>query len=259
MPDTYHDIEDRISEAVKSLDSQGKPNVAKTARDFRVPPSRLRNRWNGRRSKSQVVAHNRTLSEAQELTICQYLDHLDRGGPKAQYNQLKQAANAFLKKDYTGKGKPPTVGSHWAGQFLQRHSQYFVRKQKSLATERKNAYQPITIQTHFNDFQAAKIEKGIHDHDCYNFDETGFRIGVGQDQWVITKNELGRLYMENPENCEYLSSLECIGRGGDVLPNMLILSGQQHLEKWVEENNLDDDVALAVSDNGYSNDEISLE
>ena len=75
--------------------------------------------------------------------------------------------------------------------------------------------------------------------------ETGFRIGVGQDQWVITKNELGRLYMEDPENREYLSSLECVGGGGDVLPNMLILSGKQHLEKWVEENNLDDDVALA--------------
>ena len=70
MPDTYHDIENRISEAVKSLTSQKYPNITKTAREFCVPLSRLRNRWNGRRSKSQVVAHNRTLSEAQELAIC---------------------------------------------------------------------------------------------------------------------------------------------------------------------------------------------
>lgn len=72
MPDTYYDIEQRISEAIKSLTSQTKPNVTKTAREYHVPSSRLRNRWNGRRSKSQVVAHNRTLSEAQELAICQY-------------------------------------------------------------------------------------------------------------------------------------------------------------------------------------------
>lgn len=65
--------------------------------------------------------------------------------------------------------------------------------------------------------------------------------------------------MEDPENREYLSSLECVGGGGDVLPNMLILSGKQHLEKWCEENDLDDNVAFAVSDSGYSNDEISLE
>lgn len=48
MPNTNHDIENGISKAVKSLDSQGKPNVANTIRDFRVLPSRLRNRWNGR-------------------------------------------------------------------------------------------------------------------------------------------------------------------------------------------------------------------
>ncbi len=76
---------------------------------------------------------------------------------------------------------------------------------------------------------------------------------------MITKDESGRLYMEDLENCEYLSSLECVGRGGDVLPNMLILIGKQHLKKWFEENNLDNNVAFAVSDSGYSNDEISLD
>lgn len=40
---------------------------------------------------------------------------------------------------------------------------------------------------------------------------------------------------------------------------MLIRSGKQRLEKWFEENDLDNDVAPAVSDSGYSNDEISLE
>ncbi len=76
---------------------------------------------------------------------------------------------------------------------------------------------------------------------------------------MITKDELGRLCMGDPKNREYLSSLECISGRGDVLPNMLILSGKQHLEKWVKKHNLDDNAPLAVSDSGYSNDEISLE
>lgn len=63
--------------------------------------------------------------------------------------------------------------------------------------------------------------------------------------------------MEELENREYLSSLKCVG-GGDVLPNMLILSGKQHLENWLEEKDLDDSIAFAVSDCGYSNDKISL-
>lgn len=108
-------------------------------------------------------------------------------------------------------------------------------------------------------FGPLKQKGAFHDHDCYNFDATGFRVGVGRDQWVITEDESPRLYMEGPENREYLSSLECVGGGGDVPLNMLSLSGEQHLEKWFEENDLDDDVAVAVSDSGYSNDEISLE
>ena len=76
---------------------------------------------------------------------------------------------------------------------------------------------------------------------------------------MITKDESGYLYMEDLKNCEYLSSFEYVGGGGDVLPNMLIRSGKQHLEKWFEENDLDDNVAFAVSDSDYSNDGISLE
>lgn len=63
---------------------------------------------------------------------------------------------------------------HWTARFLQRHPQYVVRKQKPLATERKNAHKLETFQTHFEDYRSAKVEKGIHDEDIYNFDETGF-------------------------------------------------------------------------------------
>ncbi len=65
--------------------------------------------------------------------------------------------------------------------------------------------------------------------------------------------------MEDPENPEYLSSVECVGGRGDVFPIVIILSGKQHLEKWVEENDLHDNVALLVNDSSYSNDKISLE
>lgn len=65
--------------------------------------------------------------------------------------------------------------------------------------------------------------------------------------------------MEDLENHKYLSFFECVDGGGDVLLNMFILSRKQHLEKQVEENNLDDNVTLAVNDNDYSNNEISHE
>ena len=65
-----------------------------------------------------------------------------------------------------------------------------------------------------------------------NFDETGFRAGVVKDPWFITKDDTSaRLYMEDPDNQEYITSFEFVGGGGVILPNMLSLSGKYHQEK----------------------------
>ena len=64
--------------------------------------------------------------------------------------------------------------------------------------------------------------------------------------------------MEDPDNWEYITLVKCVGGKGDVLPNMLILSGKQHLEEYFEKNNLDNNVCFAISDSGYSNNEIEI-
>ena len=46
---------------------------------------------------------------------------------------------------------------------------------------------------------------------------------------------------------------------GRTIPPMLILCGIQILEKWTQENDLDDDILLATSPTGYSNDELALQ
>lgn len=45
-----------------------------------------------------------------------------------------------------------------------------------------------------------------------------------QDQWAITKNELGYLYIKDPENCEDFNFLKYISERENIFPNMLILS-----------------------------------
>jgi len=50
---------------------------------------------------------------------------------------------------------------------------------------------------------------------------------------------------------------ETISGDGEVLPPLVILPGQLHLEGWIN-NDLADDVLMAVSESGYTNDEISL-
>ena len=84
-------------------------------------------------------------------------------------------------------------------------------------------------------------------------DETGFRIGCGKAQWVITAHKVKQLLMTDPDNRSYVTSVKCVSAGGFSMPLIIILQGKQILNKWVH-NNLDEDISLAVSDSGYSND-----
>ena len=56
-------------------------------------------------------------------------------------------------------------------------------------------------------------------------DETGFRIGFGKAQLVVTIVPNKPLYMIDPENRDYITSVECIGSAGETIPPMLLISG----------------------------------
>ena len=124
--------------------------------------------------------------------------------------------------------------------------------------ERRNAESPETIKQHFEEFKEAKTSHGVEDGDMYNFDETGFRVGYGRQQKVITKEDKARVVLEDPENRDFISSIECVSGDGSVIPNMIILSRKSHLEKFFLHNDLDGNVIVAISDTGYNNDELSL-
>lgn len=64
--------------------------------------------------------------------------------------------------------------------------------------------------------------------------------------------------MKDPNNWEYIILVEFVKGKGDILPNMLILSGKQYLEKYFEKNDLENNVCFAVSDSGYSNNGIGV-
>ena len=61
-------------------------------------------------------------------------------------------------------------------------------------------------------------------------DETGFRIGIGRDQLVITKQQR-QLYLDVPSNRESATAIETISDGGEFIPAFLILAGIQHMAR----------------------------
>jgi hypothetical protein len=141
-------------------------------------------------------------------------------------------ANSILKRSHHPDSvTPPTVSKSWAQCFLNRHHEYFVKKQKLFAGDRMNTHDPDELLWHFEHFRDIRDKYGIHTTDTYNFDKTGFRIGVGRTQRIITRDAHRKAYIPNLDNRESLTAIETIIGDGHVLPPMLILSGTQHLEK----------------------------
>ena len=90
-------------------------------------------------------------------------------------------------------------------------------------------------------------------------DETGFRIGVGRAYKVVTiiANKDLPLFLQDPDNRELITSIECICARGSYIPSFIILSAKTLTEKtFIDE--LPGDYKITVSDSGYTNDTLHL-
>jgi len=180
----YEEVEKPIQAAVTSIQARSDQhvNIAQVARNYEIHITRLRARLQGRQSKQERQGANSKLSADQELPVCQYLDCLDTIGTSARLQMVSSCANAILAYGHTSPDPAPRVGDYWAPRFLDRHPEYDIRKQKTIHSDRKNAHQPDNIRTWFDKYHAVCQEYNIQPADQYNFDKTGFRIGIGQDQ-----------------------------------------------------------------------------
>jgi hypothetical protein len=137
MPVTYHEIKERISNAVAHYQDFPDAKIAKVARDFDVPPHRLRYRLKNGKSRIDSGGHNKKLSPAEELTLYHFLNRLDATGFPARIGFIRSFANDLLKRrhlDFTTP--PPSVSLMWPQRFLDRYPEYLTRKLKPFAIKR---------------------------------------------------------------------------------------------------------------------------
>lgn len=259
MPsNVYFDIEERIQQALNAIKRDKSPNIAAYARKFEVPEQRLRNRWKGRQSRSERAPVGRKLNSTQEASVVDYMKRFDSLSMPVTVSMVRATANHVLQITHDDLSTPPPrVGSAWTGRFLKRHPEFKKRKSKPLEACRSAAQDRDVIQHWFEVFKTLIEDEGILPCDIWNFDETGFNIGAAGDSIVLTRFGNRRQYSASSENRTRVSSIESINGAGDYLPPVHILPGKVLLDSWFPD--LDDDVALAISDSGYSNDQIGFD
>ncbi len=191
---SYQAIEDRISEAIDSIHDGWYTNCSAAAKEYDVPLRRLQRRWNGCDSKSTRTGTNKALTEAQEEAIREYIGRLDDINMSARRRMIVGAANYLIRFENR------QVDHQWLTPFLKRNPDFYVRKQKPLAADRKNSHNVNDMASYFGKLERVMKEKGITEVDVWNMDETGFRIGCGRAQLVVTLDSDKPLRMTDPDN-----------------------------------------------------------
>jgi hypothetical protein len=152
------------------------------------------------------------------------------------------------------------VGIHWPRNFVKRTDSLTTRFNRAYDRQRALCEDPILIRSWFELVEQTKAKYGICDEDVYNFDEAGFMMGKITTQLVVTGSERrGRPKAIQPGDREWVTVIAAINSTGWTIPPFLIFAGQYHLSAWYEEAEIPRDWAIAVSDNGWTNNELGVE
>jgi hypothetical protein len=151
---------------------------------------------------------------------------------------------------------PPKLGQRWVYRFIKRHPELRTRYNRKYDYQRAKCEDPEVIRAWFLLVQNTIAKYGIVDEDIYNFDETGFQMGVITTTQVVTSAEKARTDAIQPGNREWVTVIESVNSTGWNLPPLIIFKGKLHQLSWYK--SLPPDWMVGVSENGWTTDELGL-
>ena len=194
------------------------------------------------------------LTSTEEEVIVQHVLKLDERGYSPRLTDVEDMANSLL----TERHQPP-VGKNWASTFVKRRPELTVKFNRKYDYKRALCEDPEVIQGWFRLVENTKAKYGILDEDTYNFDESGFMMGVISTGAVVTGSERrGRPKTVQQGDREWTSIIQGINASGWSIPPFVIFQGKHHLSAWYKEPSLPHDWVITVSENGWTNNELGI-
>ena len=125
-------------------------------------------------------------------------------------------ANILLTKHVKSTQIPALkIGNTQAYNFVKRCPEIKLKYIRKYDYQRAKCKDPEILQGWFDRVQATIQKYGIADQNIYNFDESGFIIGVISTAKVITGSErAGRPFFTQPGNREQVTVIEGINSAG---------------------------------------------
>ncbi|KFZ24823.1 hypothetical protein V502_00698, partial [Pseudogymnoascus sp. VKM F-4520 (FW-2644)] len=170
------------------------------------------------------------------------------------------------------------VGGRWAQRFIQRQPALKTRFNRVYDFQRALCKDSELIGAWFRLVENMRAKYRVLDCDFYNFDETGFMMGVICPAMVVTcADRRGRGKAVQPGNREWATAIACINSEGWSVPPFLVVQGKNHLcegwsvppflvvqsknhlSNWYTDGGLPPDWVIKLTSNRWTNNETGLE
>ena len=177
--------EGRILLAIQAIQKKEIAAIRAAARIFSVPESTLRARLRGITYRAETRANSSKLTKSEEETLENWIISLDTRGAAPRHKTVRETVDLLLAARDTIP--PPTVGGKWVYNFINRHLRICTRFSRRYNYERAKYEDLKIVKGWFNLVRNTILKKGIDIDDIYNFDETGFAMGLIATVKVITR------------------------------------------------------------------------
>ncbi|KAJ5135285.1 uncharacterized protein N7515_004563 [Penicillium bovifimosum] len=225
--------EGRILLAIKAIKDGRITSVAAAARSFEIPRSTLQDRMKGASSWSDMRAAGHKFTHLEEESIQDWLTSMNDRGATLTITMLKDMANLLLET--RGDHPPQTVGKNWPTQYIKRHPELSSRFSRRHGSKRALLEDPNTILEWFKLVEKSIAQYGITSEDIYNFDESGFAIGVSATSKDITQSFYTGRRGVLPGHGDWVTVIETICASGRALPPYVIFKGKSFMERWFDD------------------------
>ena len=232
--------------ALQAMQNDPQLSARAAGKIYTVNHEKLCRRKLGIPSRRDIPANSRKLTDLEESVLIQYILDLAAKGFPPRLSIVEDIANRLLATRNT-----PRVGTRWASNFVKRCPELRTRFQRKYDYQRAKCEDPEVIRGWFELVRNTIAKYGIQDADIYNFDETGFMMGVISTAIVVTSLD-GRANAKKvqPGNREWVTVIQGVNSQGWSVPPFVVVAGKNHLASWYQNSGFPPDWVIAVTENG---------
>ncbi|KAI3127953.1 transcriptional regulator family: Centromere protein B, DNA-binding region [Penicillium roqueforti] len=232
MPISSEKEEILLSNAVEAYKSGQFKSIQAAASHFGASKWKLRNRSNGTPSKNGRTATNKALNQSQERSLIRWIELLNSVYTPPTALDIEGAANRILQHC----GSDRQVSKMYGYQFIARLPPHItLRTQKPMEKARTEAELHGELVHWYKVFGQFLKKNKIQAHELYNWDETGFQLGVGTKENVASTRENETIATGGIG--QNITGIECISADGWVMHPWFLMCGSEQMEDWFDGDN----------------------